>query len=394
MKTQPAYYTTEDPTAAVMHTYGRYPVTFVRGAGARLWDSHGKEYIDLLAGVAVVASGHANEAVARAITAHAHTLVHVSNYFWNEPMLSLANKLRSLSPWPAKMFFCNSGAEAIECALKLARKWAGKNRPNIVAAVKGFHGRTYGALAATGSPSKWEGFAPLPGGFVHAEFNHLESFDRAINGSTAAVLVEVIQGEGGVIPGTREFLRGLRDLCTRRGVLLILDEIQCGIGRTGTWWGFEQYGIVPDVFTSAKGLANGLPIGVCISAPEIAEALTPGTHGSTFGGGPLVCAAALANLEYIESQNLLGNAQLQGAYLTQQMQSLPGVKLVRGVGLMLAAVLTKPKAKEVAARALQAGVIVNNVTDDALRLVPPLVVTKQDIDTAVLRLLPILREVL
>jgi acetylornithine/N-succinyldiaminopimelate aminotransferase len=370
-------------SSPVMNTYGRYPVTFVRGQGAKLWDTSGKEYIDLLAGVAVVSSGHANEDVARAIAAHAHTLVHVSNFFWNEPMMSLASKLDDLAPWPSKIFFCNSGAEAIECALKLSRRWGGQDRTTVVAALKGFHGRTYGALAATGQPSKWEGFAPLPGGFIHAEFNNLRSFEKVISSKTCAVILEVIQGEGGVIPANHDFICGVSELCKVHGALLILDEIQCGVGRTGTWWGFEQYGVVPDIFTSAKGLANGLPIGACIARSDIAEALGPGTHGSTFGGGPLVCAAALANLRYIADNDLLTKATITGAYLAEQLTRLPKVKIVRGIGLMQAAVLKAPIAKKVANEALQKGVIVNAVNDDTLRFVPPLVITLADIDAAI-----------
>jgi len=402
-------------TSPVMNTYGRYPVTFVRGQGVKLWDTSGKEYIDLLAGVAVVSSGHANEDVARAITAHSHNLVHVSNFFWNEPMMSLASKLNDLAPWPSKIFFGNSGAEAIECALKLSRRWGIRNqlrqsgtttttttitttttttgRTTVVAALKGFHGRTYGALAATGQPSKWEGFAPLPEGFIHAEFNNLRSFEKVITSKTCAVLLEVIQGEGGVIPASQDFICGVSELCKDRGALLILDEIQCGVGRTGTWWGFEQYGVVPDIFTSAKGLANGLPIGVCIARADVAEALGPGTHGSTFGGGPLICAAALANLRYISDNNLLGNASSTGAYLAEQLTKLPKVKLVRGLGLMQAAVLQAPIAKQVAADALQKGVIVNAVNDDTLRFVPPLIITTADIDTAIQALYAILSKV-
>ena len=262
---------------AVMNTYGRFPVTFVSGRGCELYDQEGRRYLDCLGGIAVVAAGHANPEIAAAISAQALKLVHISNLFWNEPMLELAARLRQSAGGWGRVFFCNSGAEANECAIKLVRKHGHPGRYKIICAAGGFHGRTLGALAATGQPAKWEGFRPLPEGFVHVPFNDLSAFEAAMDEQTAAVLVEPVLGEGGVLPATRGFLTGLRELCTRRGAALVFDEVQTGMGRSGEWWAFQSYQVRPDIFTAAKGLANGLPIGA--SRASSRERLRSGTAG-------------------------------------------------------------------------------------------------------------------
>ncbi len=371
---------TSDP---LMNTYKRQAIDFVRGTGATLFDADGKEYIDLLAGIAVCSVGHANPAVAQAVADQARELVHVSNIFGTLPMRRLAEKLRSTTGGWGRVFFCNSGAEANECAIKLARKAGSGKRYKVLASLGGFHGRTLATLAATGQPEKWKGFEPLPVGFSHLPFNDLRAFEEALDGETAAILVEPIQGERGVIPATLPFLKGLRALADRFGIPLIFDEVQTGIGRTGSWWAFQHLGVKPDIFTSAKALANGLPIGACIADEPYGSVFTPGDHGSTFGGGPVVCAAALAVLDYIEHEGLLAKTVERGRYLEEKLRQLSGVELVRGVGLMRAAELTKPVAFEVVSKLLQEGVVLNATSDSVLRFVPPLVISESQIDQAI-----------
>ena len=366
----------------LMNTYKRNDITFVRGSGCLLFDENGKRYLDCLAGIAVVASGHANEDVAKAIAKQATELVHVSNLFNNKPMLQLAEKLTSTCGF-GRVFFCNSGAEANECAIKLARKHYSPKKHKILCAHGAFHGRTLATLAATGQPPKWEGFAPLPTGFVHASYNDLSDFAAKADSETAAIMVEPIMGEYGVIPATPEFLRGLRDLCTERDIALIFDEVQTGVGRTGHWWAFQGYNVIPDIFTSAKALANGLPIGACLGQEAFAASFTPGSHGSTFGGGAVVTQAALANLNFLETHNLVSAANEKGKYFRGQLTELPLVKTVRGQGLMIGCVLTKPIAAAVNTAALTKGLIINNTNDETIRLVPPLVITKAEIDEAI-----------
>jgi acetylornithine/N-succinyldiaminopimelate aminotransferase len=367
----------------LMNTYKRNPIDFVRGQGEFLFDCEGRRYIDLLSGVAVVAVGHANPRVAAAISAQAEKVVHVSNFFGNLPMRQLAERLTSsLGGW-GRVFFCNSGAEANECAIKLARKAGAGKRYKILAAEGGFHGRTFGALAATGQPEKWRGFEPLPEGFLHRPYNNLEAFASALDDSVAAIMVEPIQGERGVIPATKEFLLGLRDLCDRAKIPLILDEVQTGVGRTGTWWAFQSLGVKPDIITSAKGIANGLPLGACIADEPFASSLSPGDHGTTYGGGALVCAAALATFAEVEEQGLLMEAQRKGALLRDLLRGIDGVMEARGLGLMVGAVLREPIAFKVVARALDQGVIVNATSDSVLRFVPPLVISDAALKEAV-----------
>ncbi|MCB0358447.1 MAG: aspartate aminotransferase family protein [Bdellovibrionales bacterium] len=367
-------------TSALLTTYGRSPIHFVRGEGSRLWDSAGKAYLDCLAGIAVVSAGHANPDVCRAVCAQAGELVHVSNLFWTEPMVVLAERLRQSSPVDGRVFFANSGAEANECAIKLARKSAGAGRFRIVCAEGSFHGRTLATLAATGQPGKWQGFEPLPEGFVHARFNDASSFADSIDGTTAAIFIEPILGEGGIIPAEESFLASLRELADEHQLALIFDEVQCGMGRTGAMWAHQNYGITPDIFTSAKALGNGFPIGACVASSRVADAFAPGDHGSTYGGGPVVCAAALASWNVIEG--VLESIPHKAERFVRGITAIPGVQEVRGRGLMLAAVLEGEHAGAVAAACLSAGLIVNAVRPNVIRFTPPLVITDDEIDEA------------
>lgn len=367
----------------LMNTYKRAAVDFVRGEGEFLYDTNGRRYIDLLSGVAVVSVGHANSRVANAISEQAAKLVHVSNLFGNLPMRRLAERIHASTGGWGRIFFCNSGAEANECAIKLARKAGGGKRYKILAAEGGFHGRTLGTLAATGQPEKWKGFEPLPQGFVHNPYNNLDAFAAALDDSVAGILVEPIQGERGVIPGTVEFLKGLRDLCDRAKIPLIFDEVQTGVGRTGSWWAFQTLGVKPDIMTSAKGIANGLPLGACIADEPYASVYGPGDHGTTFGGGAVVCAAALATFDEIEQQGLLAEARRKGTLFAEQLRAIDEVQEVRGAGLMIGAVLKNPLAFSVVAAGLERGLVLNATSDSVLRFVPPLVISDAAIAEAV-----------
>jgi predicted acetylornithine/succinylornithine family transaminase len=370
--------------------YSRFPITFVRGEGCYLFDENGKRYLDLLAGIAVVVAGHANKRIASAISDQANTLLCVSNYFFNDTVLQLSAKLAALSPFEAQTFICNSGAEANECGIKLARKWGHIRKPGekykIITAERSFHGRTLGTLAATAQPKKREGFHPLPPGFLHAPLNDVVAWDLLMDEDIAAVMIETIQGEGGIYPCTGDFLHALREMCNARDILLILDEIQCGMGRSGTFWAFQEFGVVPDIYLVAKGLANGVPIGACVAKREVAAAFTVGDHGSTFGGNPFAARAALATIAEIEERQLTQNAKNIGIYLSDSLRSLPFVKEVRGRGLMLAVVLDRPIAKEVVANSLDLGLILNNILEDTLRIVPPLIISKSEVDEAITKL--------
>jgi acetylornithine/N-succinyldiaminopimelate aminotransferase len=368
----------------LMHSYAPFDVCFVRGSGSWLWDDDGNEYLDCLGGIACSAVGHAHPAVTAAVADQAGTLVQTSMLFWNRPVVDLARRLHEITGW-GRMFFANSGAEANECAIKLVRRWAGDGRSTIVCADGGFHGRTLATLAATGQPTKWAGFEPLPAGFVHAPYGDLDAFAAAVDDTTAAVMVETIQGEAGIIPGDHAFLAGLRELCDDRGIALIFDEIQTGVGRTGTWWSFQGLGVEPDVFTSAKALGNGLPIGVCIAREAIADAFGPGAHGSTFGGQAVPAAAALATLDVLEAEGLVPQAAVKGETLAASLADHPCVTHVRGRGLMLAAVLERPVAAGVVTHGLAGGLVVNAPAPDAVRFVPPLTISPDEIAEAARR---------
>ena len=364
---------------AVLPTYARADVTIVRGEGAHVWDDAGRAYLDFGTGIAVAGLGHRHPAVTAAAHAQLDRLWHASNLYWTEPMLRLASLL-SERFGGAQAFFCNSGAEANEAALKVARKATA--RPRIVALDGGFHGRTMGALSATGQPSKWEGFGPLVPGFSFAKPNDVESLEAAVapGGELAAIMLEPVLGEGGVLPLDDAFVAAAAEIARELGALLVLDEVQAGLGRTGTFFAYEQLGIEPDLVTLAKGLGNGLPIGALLVREGVAEAIGPGDHGSTFGGNPVACAAACAVVEAIDGA-LLENVTARGAQLAAGLAGLAGVREVRGRGLLLAAVLDR-EAGEVVDEARELGLLVLTAGPDVLRLLPPLVVTAPEADEA------------
>ena len=368
---------------ALMETYRRWPVELVWGSGCRVRDSDGNTYLDLLGGIAVCSVGHCHPRVAAAIADQAFRLMHVSNLFRIPGQQRLAERLAALSGG-MRSFFCNSGAEAIECALKLARRWAGEHRPgarNFVAAEGGFHGRTLGALAATGQPAKRAPFEPLVPGFSHVPYGDLDALDEALTADVCALLLEPVQGEAGVVVPPPGYLAGARRLCDERGVLLIVDEVQTGLGRTGRFFAYEHEDIRPDVVCLAKPLAGGLPLGACLARPEVAAVFRPGDHGSTFGGGPLACAAALAVLDVITDEGLVERAGAAGERLWRGLeQVVPVGARLRGMGLLLGVELPEPGARRVAERALERGVIVNDATERVVRLAPPLTITDAEID--------------
>jgi predicted acetylornithine/succinylornithine family transaminase len=375
-----------------MNTYPPQPVTFIRGQGSELFDQAGKRYLDFLSGLAVTSLGHAHPAVAEAICHQATTLLHVSNLYGTLPQRDVAATLDRLLGGGGRVFLCNSGAEANECALKLARKWGGHGRYVVVSAYGSFHGRTLATLHATGQPAKHEPFQPLPEGFRHVAWADAKALEAALDPSVAAVLLEPLQGEGGVNPADAAYFQAVRQLCDERGILLISDEIQAGLGRTGRWWGFENFDIRPDIVTIAKALGNGVPIGACWATDEVAAAFEPGDHGTTYGGQPLAAAAAVATLDVMEAEDVPARAAERGAQLRTGLQDLDGVTSVRGLGLLLAAELEEGKdAKAVATAALHAGLVVNPVTPTAIRLAPSLLVTPFEVDQAVAILAEVLK---
>ena len=376
----------------LMPTYPEPPVTFVRGEGARLWDADGKRYLDFLSGLAVTSLGHAHPDVADALCDQARTLLHVSNLFGTTVGSEVAATLDHLIGGPSgRVFFCNSGAEANECAIKLARKWAGPGRYAVVSAYGSFHGRTLATLHATGQPQKHEPFQPLPEGFRHVAWDDLDALDASLDASVvAAVLLEPVQGEGGVNPATPAYFQGVRRLCDERGCLLIVDEVQTGLGRTGEWFGFQHLGIEPDVVTMAKALGNGVPIGACWARDDVAAAFVPVDHATTFGGQPLATAAARAVLEVMQREDVPARATAAGERLTKGLESISAIARVRGLGLLVAAELRDRQSREVVAAALDAGLVVNAVTETALRLAPSLLVTDDEIDEAVALLTTVL----
>lgn len=385
--------------AHVMQTYARTPVAFVRGEGTRLWDAEGREYLDFLSGLAVTSLGHAHPEVADALADQARTLLHVSNLYYTGPQPRLAAVLDRLLGGGGRVFFSNSGAEANECALKLARRHGrahgGPERHEVVTAHGSFHGRTLTTLAATGQPEKHEPFRPLPPGFRHVPYGDLDALAGAVDARVCAVLLETVQGEGGVVPPPDGYLEGVRALCDEREALLLVDEVQTGLGRTGRWFGFEHAGVRPDVVTLAKALGNGVPIGACWARAAVADAFRPGDHATTFGGQPLAARAALTVLEVMEREDVPARAERAGKRLTDALGALPGVAAVRGRGLLLAAELRPGvDAREVATRCLERGLVVNPVTRSALRLAPPLLVTDDEVDDAVGRLADALADAL
>lgn len=367
----------------LMPTYPVPPVTFERGEGSVLYDTDGKAYLDFLSGLAVTSLGHAHPAVARAVSEAAYTLLHVSNLYGSIPGPEVAATLDRLLGGGGKVFFTNSGAEANECALKLARKWGGRGRHVVVSALGSFHGRTLATLHATGQPSKHEAFQPLPEGFRHVEWDDVEALEAAIDPTVAAVLLEPVQGEGGVNAATPEYFAAVRSLCDERGLLLMVDEVQTGLGRTGSWFAHQQLGVRPDVVTMAKALGNGVPIGACWARAEVADVFEPGDHGTTYGGQPFAASAARAVLAVMEAEDVPERAARAGERLSSSLARLPGVRAVRGSGLLLAVELADGiDSREVATEALSGGLVVNPVTPTALRLAPSLLVTDDEIDRA------------
>jgi acetylornithine/N-succinyldiaminopimelate aminotransferase len=377
----------------LMDTYTRYPLAISRGQGSRVWDVEGREYLDFLAGIAVNVLGHCHPKVTWALEKQVRHLVHTSNLFFTEPQVRLAKVLVDHS-FADKVFFCNSGAEANEAAIKLARRWAherdGQGRFEIISMLNSFHGRTLATLTVTGQEKVQKGFEPLPAGFRHVPFNEEKSLRDAVSEKTAAVMVEPVQGEGGVCVARATFLRACREITRERGALLIFDEVQTGIGRTGKLFAYEHYGITPDIMTLAKGLGGGFPIGACLATDTVANAFIPGSHGSTLGGNPLACSGALAILEVIlEDQDILGHCTRMGEYFMKALKDLqarcPAVTDVQGLGLMIGAEVTVD-ARELVHDLRKRGVLINATGEHKLRFVPPLIVTPAEIDRVVLLL--------
>ena len=373
----------------VMGTYRRAPVVLVKGEGMKVWDSTGREYLDMTAGIAVCSLGHCHPAVVGAIKEQLDKLSHVSNLYHIEPQIRLAEFLTDNS-FADKVFFCNSGAEANEAAIKLARKYAydnlGEGKYELLTMRNSFHGRTLAAIAATGQEKFHKGFQPLPEGFRYVPFNDAAAIEGAITDKTCGVMLEPIQGEGGVVIPDDDYLREVRSICDRKKILMILDEVQTGIGRTGTLFAYEQSGIEPDILTLAKALGNGFPVGAVLAKDRVASAFTPGSHASTFGGNPPAMAAALATLETILKTGILENCRLMGSYFLQKLEELmerhPAIAAVRGRGLMIALDLGHP-GEEIVKRCLEKGLLINCTNVNILRFLPPLIVGREDIDRAV-----------
>ncbi|WP_329499759.1 acetylornithine transaminase [Kitasatospora herbaricolor] len=378
---------------ALMNNYGTPRIPLVRGEGAKLWDADGKQYTDFIGGIAVNALGTAHPAIVAAVTEQISSLGHISNLFLAEPTVKLAERLIELSGRDGRVFFSNSGAEANEAAFKISRL---TGRTHLVSLEGAFHGRTMGALALTAQPAKQDPFRPLPGDVTHVPFGDVEALRAAVTTETAAVFLEPVQGENGAVPLPDGYLRAAREITRATGTLLILDEIQTGIGRTGHWFAHQAFeGVEPDVVTLAKGLGGGLPIGATLAFGPAADLLQPGNHGTTFGGNPVVCAAALAVLDTIESEGLLEHVRKLGDRLRTGVEAIgdPLVSHVRGAGLLLGIVLTEPVSAKIQAAAQEAGFLVNAAVPDAVRLAPPLVLTEQDADAFLAALPAILRSV-
>lgn len=373
----------------VMNTYGRLPMALVKGEGAWVWDADGNKYLDFVGGIAVNSLGHAHPKVAAAICEQAQTMLHCSNIYWIEPQVKLAKLLVEHS-CADKAFFCNSGAEANEGAIKLARKYAklkyGEDKYEIITATNSFHGRTLATVTATGQTKYQKGFAPLPEGFSYVPFNDLEALTQSIGPHTCAVMLEPVQGEGGVIPANPEYLKGVAKLCRENGLLLIFDEVQCGLGRTGKFLAHQHYQVEPDIITLAKALGGGFPIGAVLAKEEVAQAFKPGDHASTFGGNPLACSAALAAMDALLNDGIMENAVTVGQYFKEKLMGLAQKyafsQEVRGSGLMLGLALTI-EGKNIVAKCLAQGLLINCTNGKVLRFLPPLIITKEEVDQAV-----------
>ncbi|XOF34252.1 MAG: aspartate aminotransferase family protein [Candidatus Electrothrix sp. YB6] len=381
-------------------TYSRFPAAMVRGEGCRLWDANGREYLDFLAGIAVCSLGHCHPAVTEAVCAQANKLMHVSNLFYTEPQTELAELLTANS-FADRVFMANSGAEANEAAIKLARIHSGEGRYEVISLSGSFHGRTLATVAATGQPKFQQGFEPMPAGFVHAGFGDPKELEQLINPATCAILCEPLQGESGVRPLEPEYLQAIRGICDQHDLLLIFDEVQTGMGRTGTLFAYEQLGVTPDIMTLAKALGNGLPIGAMLTRAEIAAAFTAGTHASTFGGNPVAAAAGVAVMKTMLADGFFDDLAERSAYFVQQLekvaQQFPQLcSGVRGRGMLLALVLTEKGIEhgaEVVQRLFQCGFLINFAGMRVLRFIPPLTVSREDIDMLIAGLTNVLEEV-
>lgn len=389
----------EEAESNLIHTYNRYQIVLDKGDGVRLYDTDGKEYLDFGAGIAVFALGYNNKEYNDALKAQIDKLVHTSNYFYNEPAAKAAKALTAASGMD-RVFFTNSGTEAVEGAIKLAKKYAylkdGSTDHEIIAMEHSFHGRSMGALAVTGNKHYQEAFGPMIPGIRFAQFNNLDSVKELVNDKTCAIIFETIQGEGGVYPAKKEFIEGVRKLCDEKGILLILDEIQCGMGRSGSMFAYQQYGVKPDIVTSAKALGCGVPIGAFMATEQVAKALVPGDHGTTYGGNPLACAAAVEVFRLFEKLNVTDNVKNVGKYLETQLKNLVEeydiVKAQRGMGLIQGIELTV-NPKDVIAKCLDNGLILFSAGTNVIRFVPPLVITREDVDQMMARLKKALDEV-
>ena len=389
----------EEAESNLIHTYNRYQIVLDKGDGVRLYDTDGKEYLDFGSGIAVFALGYNNKEYNDALKAQIDKLIHTSNYFYNEPAAKAAKALTSASGMD-RVFFTNSGTEAVEGAIKLAKKYAylkdGSTDHEIIAMEHSFHGRSMGALAVTGNKHYQEAFGPMIPGIRFAQFNNLASVKELVNDKTCAIIFETIQGEGGVYPAKKEFIEGVRKLCDEKGILLILDEIQCGMGRSGSMFAFQQYGVKPDIVTSAKALGCGVPIGAFMATEQVAKALVPGDHGTTYGGNPLACAAAVEVFRLFDKLNVTDNVKNVGKYLDTQLKSLVEkydvVKAQRGMGLIQGIELTV-NPKDVIAKCLDNGLILFSAGTNVIRFVPPLIITRDDVDQMMVRLKKALDEV-
>ena len=378
--------------AALQNNYGVPPITLVKGKGAEVWDDNGKRYLDFLGGIATNVLGHAHPGIVKAVTQQIEKLGHVSNLYSHKPGIELAEKLQDLTNDPtARVFFCNSGAEANEAAIKISRL---TGRKQIVATVGGFHGRTAGALSITGQDAKRTPFEPLLPGVKFVEFGNVAAMRRVISKNTAMVIIETIQGENGVVVPEAGYLRKVRAICDQNGVLLAIDAVQTGMGRTGEWLGYESEGIKPDIITLAKGLGGGLPLGAMITLGEKAPAFKPGEHGSTFGGNPVSCAAANAAIDFIVKKNLLKQVSTSGKFLKTKLAKVPGVIDVRGRGLLLGIVLEANVAAAVVAKAMSNGLLINAPSKNVFRIAPPLIVNKKELSEFVKLFSRTLNEVL
>jgi acetylornithine/N-succinyldiaminopimelate aminotransferase len=381
---------TSEDKKYLMNTYSRYPITLVEGKGTKVWDDKGNVYLDFVAGIAVNSLGHCHPALVDAIKNQSEKLIHCSNLYWNENQIQLA-KIIAENSFGDKVFFANSGAEANEGAIKLARKYAslkyGSKRYKVISAKNSFHGRTFGALTATGQEKYHKGFGPLLSGFKYVPFNDIDALKETIDDEVCAIMLEVVQGEGGIHEATPEYIKAVREICDENDILFIIDEVQTGIGRTGKLFGYEHYGITPDIMTLAKGLGGGFPIGAIV-AKEDKAVFQPGDHASTFGGNPLACAAGIAVMNEITKTGFLESIVKKGEYFKEKLKNLKEkhsvIKEIRGKGLMIGCQMDMKEAGDIVTKAMEKGLLINCISHNVLRFVPPLTVTEEEIDTAII----------